>query len=51
MRVRACRPSLPSGVVEDSADVVEHLTHDDAAVDHLVAGRVDVVRDEDQALG
>ena len=33
LRVRACRPSLPSGVVEDSTDVVEHLTHDDAAED------------------
>src|SRR6267143_1763877 len=40
LRVRACRSSLGSGVMEDSADVVEHLTHDDAAADQLGAGDV-----------
>jgi hypothetical protein len=37
--------------MEDSADVVEDVTHLDAEADELVPGRVDVVHDEDQALG
>ena len=50
MRVAPADARVLHSVVEGAAGVVEHLTHLDAAGDERVAGGVDVVHGEDQAV-
>ncbi len=50
MRVAPADARVLHGVVEGAAGVVEDLAHVDAAGDQVVAGGVDVVHGEDQAV-
>jgi hypothetical protein len=50
LRVAPAAARVLHGVVEGTAGVVEDLAHVDAAGDQVVAGGVDVVDGEDQAV-
>src|SRR5258708_7977984 len=50
-RIRAAEAAFRAGMVEYTADVVEHVAHLDTALDELGARRLDVGHDEMEPLG